>query len=98
MILAVPPVKTAAGPELGAGFTPCEIGTRLIRFGASLTVQAHRKSRLTPSLERVLPAPRLSLVCSAAARAFRRFALEPPPRRIENARIRRGKDNRKHPP
>ena len=60
--------------------------------------QAHGKSPLRPNSERVTPLARISLMRRTAARAFRRLALEPPPRRIENARTRLGKGNRQHPP
>jgi hypothetical protein len=96
MIVRIPH-QTVSDNRNWAVFTRCEIRSRQIRFGVSGQYRAHRKSRLTPSPECVPPAARISLVRRAAAGALHRLALEPPPRRIENARVRLGKGNRQHP-
>jgi hypothetical protein len=57
---------------------------------------AHRRLRPPPK-PRLPSAVRIHLVRGAAAAALRRLALEPPPRRIENARVRLCKRNRQHP-
>src|SRR6516165_2823261 len=63
-------------------------------LGSSGPYPAHGKSRLTPSPECAPSAASVSLVRRTAAMAFRRLALKPPPRRIENARTRLGKGKR----
>jgi hypothetical protein len=87
-----PPVKRH--PELGQ-LVARDLGAA-DPLRASGEHPAHRRLRPPPK-PRLPSAVRIHLVRCAAAAALRRLALEPPPRRIENARVRLCKRNRQHP-
>jgi hypothetical protein len=87
-----PPVKRH--PELGQ-LVARDLGAA-DPLRASGEHPAHRRLRPPPK-PRLPSAVRMHLVRCAAAAALRRLALEPPPRRIENARVRLCKRNRQHP-